>query len=565
MKKLTVLAFLIVLPFFTINSQWTVQNVATSNPFYSVVFKNPTTGWIAGNNAAVYKTINGGLNWTLQPTGLASGQFNSLSFPNVSTGWAIGAYQTTGMTGYIYRTTNGGNNWVQQMAAADHIFYASFAYDTATCWVAGTFQGTTAAIIKTVNGGNNWTTQVYGTYTPIRSIFFINPQTGWAAGSNTMLKTTNSGLNWSPNTFSGNVRSLYFLDLMNGWAGTADGQLLKTTNGGISWSSNCTGVNYASVSSIQFLNPSMGFFANGTMVFKTTNGGNSWTPMETGAVFYILGMNCLSINNIYAVNMNGDFVYTNNGGGTYATNTVTYYRNNLNKPITMNNTTYDTINISINAPKNLILDVNAMIDTVINGVDSGLVFILSHQGTHDTLIYRVGGSGNNFIKTVLNDSAAISINNGTPPFTGTFRPTRPLSQFNFLSVNGLWVLRIKETSTGTRLTGVIKSWGITVNYNLPISVKKISELVPANFELSQNYPNPFNPTTTIKFKLKDSKYTTLIIYDLLGREIATLIKENLKAGEYETDFDGTFLSSGIYFYRFNSGDFSETKKMVLIK
>jgi hypothetical protein len=88
---------------------------------------------------------------------------------------------------------------------------------------------------------------------------------------------------------------------------------------------------------------------------------------------------------------------------------------------------------------------------------------------------------------------------------------------------------------------------------------------PHRFQLFQNYPNPFNPKTTIRFQISDEGFVTLKIYDVLGNEFSTLINDYLSAGEYKTEFDGTELSSGIYYYQFSVGSFRETKKMILIK
>ncbi|RJP63756.1 MAG: T9SS C-terminal target domain-containing protein [Ignavibacteriales bacterium] len=92
--------------------------------------------------------------------------------------------------------------------------------------------------------------------------------------------------------------------------------------------------------------------------------------------------------------------------------------------------------------------------------------------------------------------------------------------------------------------------------------------IPDAFLLRQNYPNPFNPFTTIKFtlpKVETSYMTSLRIYNILGKEIITLINKELSAGEYEVELDGSSLSSGIYFYTLQSGPFTETKKMILLK
>jgi hypothetical protein len=88
---------------------------------------------------------------------------------------------------------------------------------------------------------------------------------------------------------------------------------------------------------------------------------------------------------------------------------------------------------------------------------------------------------------------------------------------------------------------------------------------PLTFKLEQNYPNPFNPSTIISYQLPISGQVTLNVYDLLGKEVATLVNEEKAAGIYEVDFNASQLSSGIYFYKLQAGAFSETKKMTLLR
>ena len=89
--------------------------------------------------------------------------------------------------------------------------------------------------------------------------------------------------------------------------------------------------------------------------------------------------------------------------------------------------------------------------------------------------------------------------------------------------------------------------------------------VANNYYLFQNYPNPFNPSTMIKYKIPESGLVTIKVYDALGREIATLVNEEKPAGSYEIEFDGSNLSSGVYFYRLNFDSFISIKKMILLK
>ncbi|MBK8551010.1 MAG: T9SS type A sorting domain-containing protein [Ignavibacteria bacterium] len=89
--------------------------------------------------------------------------------------------------------------------------------------------------------------------------------------------------------------------------------------------------------------------------------------------------------------------------------------------------------------------------------------------------------------------------------------------------------------------------------------------VPANFELSQNYPNPFNPTTKIKYQLPNDGSVNISVFDNAGKEVATLVNEFKSAGYYAINFNAASLSSGVYFYKISSGNFSSVKKMMLLK
>ena len=107
--------------------------------------------------------------------------------------------------------------------------------------------------------------------------------------------------------------------------------------------------------------------------------------------------------------------------------------------------------------------------------------------------------------------------------------------------------------------------------NITISVKEITVELPTKYSLSQNYPNPFNSSS--KFKFQNSKLgdVKIVVYDIMGREVQTLVNETLKPGTYEATFDGSALNSGVYFYKLSVADptgrngFTETKKMLMIK
>ena len=130
--------------------------------------------------------------------------------------------------------------------------------------------------------------------------------------------------------------------------------------------------------------------------------------------------------------------------------------------------------------------------------------------------------------------------------------------------------------TGYMFNGTTAGAGVVYAGNGPTNVwyngsdiitetNKISSIVPDEYNLSQNYPNPFNPVTKIEFAIPKNNFVTLKVYDLTGREVAVLLNNNFTAGKYEVSFDGTKLSSGVYFYKLISGDFTSVKKMILVK
>ena len=111
--------------------------------------------------------------------------------------------------------------------------------------------------------------------------------------------------------------------------------------------------------------------------------------------------------------------------------------------------------------------------------------------------------------------------------------------------------------------------GVVYGDTTTVGVEDVANPIVSTFKLEQNYPNPFNPTTNIVFRIAEGGFVTLKVYDILGNEIATLVNEELPAGEYEVEFNTSSIthhpSSGIYFYQLKSGNFVETKKMILIK
>lgn len=154
-------------------------------------------------------------------------------------------------------------------------------------------------------------------------------------------------------------------------------------------------------------------------------------------------------------------------------------------------------------------------------------------GTRYDGIFRSGDNGNNWTQTnsgfTANFASCIAINDGGYVFVGTLG------------------------------SSVFRSVGSTT------SVKESGENIPTKFSLSQNYPNPFNPTTTIEYSIPRASLVKMQVYDILGREVATLINEVKSAGTYTATFNAANIPSGVYFYRLQAGSFTETKKLILLR
>ncbi|HWQ81532.1 MAG TPA: M28 family peptidase [Ignavibacteria bacterium] len=232
--------------------------------------------------------------------------------------------------------------------------------------------------------------------------------------------------------------------------------------------------------------------------------------------------------------------------------------NTLPKPI--NDLTYTLDTIPVNQNSKFINNVKVNL-TINHPNDGDLIIQLRGANSMLTLSQNNGTGGANYINTTFDDSASTPITQGTPPFTGSYRPQNALSSFNNKPADGLWVLRVFDTKVGD--VGTLINWCIIMQLKNSVSVNE--QNIPVKYELLQNYPNPFNPTTRIRFNIMDTRFVELKVYDILGKEVAVLINEKLKPGEYDAIFNGGQLAAGVYFYKLTAGNFSEVKKMVLIK
>lgn len=209
-----------------------------------------------------------------------------------------------------------------------------------------------------------------------------------------------------------------------------------------------------------------------------------------------------------------------------------------------------------------------------------LIILLSVISLNAQTIYKVtpGSKGNKIILTVENESTEKELTNVK------VKLANQLSSFNFHSTEEKIERVEKENSReaefnfDVNITGDVNKTDtlrfIITGNDGTYQQKEIliGYELPAEYVLEQNYPNPFNPETTISYKLPFSGYTTLKVYDILGKEVATLVNEHQLAGQYSVQLNAAqitnlrhSLSSGVYFYRLTANDYQSIKKMILLK
>ncbi|MBN1633451.1 MAG: carboxypeptidase regulatory-like domain-containing protein [Ignavibacteria bacterium] len=540
---------------------------------FSLFFINDNTGYIVGANygtpGIIKKTTNGGLNWSIILEGLSTCYF-TIFFVDQNTGYAGGKYNV------VVKTTDGGNNWISKPGAVGHEFNDIYFLNAETGFVAGSSN----TINKTTNGGDNWVQHTYGYYHDYRSIYFVNGNTGYSCSRygdySFVSKTTNTGINWDySDSIQAHMSSIFFVNSNTGYI-SGYNHVYKTTNTGLNWIIQTpSGINTA-WNSITFLNENTGFITgSGGIIMKTTTGGEIPTFTVSGNVKYADNNQPVTSGYVKALKLNMstlEFETVDSTGilpnGTYSLPNVridsVYIRPYPNStpivdfiptfyPSSINWETATKLYINSNLT-NIDVGVIRINVTQSQGTISGTIFKQQNAGLYEALVYA---TLNNVIKgfAISGINGNYTINN-IPAGTYNLKANRP----------GYYSDSTTVTATGGAMSNI--NFTLLPYYT---SVKNISSEVPEKFQLHQNYPNPFNPVTKIKFDIPmDSRFrgndnVLLKVYDLLGREVATLINEMLQPGTYEVTFDGSRLASGMYFCRMNTDNFSQTIRIVLLK
>ena len=344
--------------------------------------------------------------------------------------------------------------------------------------------------------------------------------------------SVNNGANWSLTNLN-QAGDFLLIDGNNVIAGTSFG-VYRTTNNGQNWS--LLGISNRSVWAIAKKDNNIFAGTTGYGVYRSTDNGVNWeiSLQKTTQISSLT----IKDNYIFAGDWMSPTIYVSSNNGS------TWDSTSLGGPFT-----------------------RVVLSLAVKG---SIVF----AGTDNYGIFYTTNNGINWTQSSLSEPSVICINvNGNNIFAGT---AFALPGGVFLSTNNGTSWIIKNQGMGNRYI-----WSMTSNsqyifagtdstiwrHSLSeiIGIQNISTEIPSSYSLGQNYPNPFNPITVISFSLPVVSNATLKVYDLMGREVQTLVNEKLQAGTYEVTFDGSGLTSGVYFYKLMTEGFSETKRMLLIK
>lgn len=414
------------------------------------------------------------------------------------------------------------------------------------------------AVTSNISYSQYWFEDTSGVNVRLNAVYCLNMSRAWCCGNNgTVLRLTPIYWNmqrWKNVTGNGIPVNLDLVSITNPWSdtnialttGTVAGvtYVYRTSNAGANWTQVFSQPN-GKINSVWFSqNSNTNAFLQGDPVggrwtiFRSTNGGVNWD--SSGLFLQQNGSEIGWSNSAYFYN---DRVWfgTNNSRIYYSSNSGITWSSQSILP------EFNSYTIMANIPSGVVISGGS---TLMKSTSHGMNWSpIASMGTGN-----FGGFGNwgNFWWYVRSDNKVyLSSNNGE---SWSVQYTAQSGNFTNIYLTNYNLLMFAIRTNG----------GIS-RYIIAVGIHQISNQTPENFSLSQNYPNPFNPVTKIKFDVPKTSFTKIIIYDIIGREVTTLVNEELKPGTYEVDWNSAGFSSGVYFYKITAGDYSETKKMVLMK
>jgi hypothetical protein len=501
-----------------LGATWVKADSGMTVKYVSAFTSIDSTLYASTFNGGIYKSTNRGVFWT--QAGLTGANL-----------WSIASTDTTLFAGEVssgvWRSTNGGANWTS--CALSGLPITSLMANGAEVYA-----GTASGLFHSTNSGTSWGPAA------LSSAFagsLAGGTTLYAGGCVGVSASTDSGTTWTWSRLS-DYRVLTVLTSgTHVFAGSRGGGVFLTTNGGTTWAQRNTGLTNQSVKALAVApaaSAGINLFAgtDGTGVFFSADSGRNWASASNGLTGYtITSFAVLGSSLLTGTSTKGVFVSTDNGANwTQATAS-----------------TASIMSLAVSGSK------------VFAGSQGGGVLVSSDTGKS----WSPAGLGTADIRALAVSGPKLFAGTGTGVWLTTDNGSR-WSQLNSgLADSNIFSLGV----SGAGLFAGVGSGGV---WKRPLSeliagVPAASNETPVAFELSQNYPNPFNPTTVIVYQLSVTSQVRLVVFDLLGRQVRELVNGNAPAGTYTVQFDGSGLSSGVYFYRLQAGGFVSTKSMLVLK
>ena len=534
---------------------WTTTTNSVG-PVYAMAIdpSNSSIMYTGSSTLGIYKTTDGGTSWNTANTGLLNTAVLSLAI-SASNPQILYAGTNYGANDGVYKTTDGGGSWTRLVNGIQETQRGIQAIsvdptnpDVAYIAVFDGVSDSPVGLYKTTDGGNNWNASVNGVGA-IKNFLSIaidpvNPNNVYAGtsfavatstGPSTIYKSTDAGGNWTEvnnglpldPTDINPVRTLSISSadpnvvIAGLFVNSADllGGLYATTDGGSSWTRKWDGAPQTVGTLLRSTTIKPGSTQEFIVgldistvtdigVWRTTDGGTTWASFNGGTM--------LNTYQIRALNFNTGSEPTLYAGCSSASGAGVYEYTFQIVPVEFTSFTANLFGNDVRLNWSTASEIN----------NSG--FMVERKTTESSWqsMGFISGKGNS---TEINNYSFID------------REVTP-GKYNY------------------RLKQIDYDGSFKFSNEISIEVLQVN-----TFSLLQNYPNPFNPSTIIKYRIPTDEFVTLKVYDVLGREVATLMNDKQGRGEYNVNFNASKLSSGIYYYTITAGNYTETKKMMLLK
>lgn len=395
-------------------------------------------------------------------------------------------------------------------------------------------------------GQHIWTNQYTGATSSLNDISFADTSNGWAVGfSGTIVHTTDGGASWGSQTApnGGTLNGVYSVNANECWAVAGNETIIHTSAGGANWEIQHEGSGASSgyLQDILFVNADTGWaVGSDRLVLYTDDGGATWTEQNSSNSGGFEAIAAGDAQNLWAVGDDFDggstvglILHSSDGGNSWQEQD-SGLEESLYGVCFVDNTHGWAVGNG---------------GSVIATSDGGATWTQQTSAV-DNMLQAV-----DFLDANIGIAVGVYASQYTMDGGATWSEDDASGQINgieYVDTNHIWT----AGNSGT----VLFSSGITTDIQ-----SEDGMTVPARFSLQQNYPNPFNPETTIQYSLPTESDIAITVYNARGQAVQNVIKSGQGAGHHFVKFNGKSLPSGIYFYRIQAADFSQTRKMILLK